>query len=142
MASIAQNTVRVLAGESAYSSLSPADARVVADTIEQRMLLALCMTEAPTDEPELGLWNQLLASAIVAFSSLDYDGIQSEHVRNYSYTMSQNAGTWNKLRDAAGDLLLHFNECGQNGISMQTDLTWIQYTKLGDCLRFPVGGAL
>jgi hypothetical protein len=138
-----QNTVRVLSGASAFDSLSPADAQTVVDAIESRLMLALCMDEAPIEEQELSLWKQLLSTAIVIFSNLDYDGVTSERVRNYSYTLSQDAGTWSNLRKHAGDLLCRFNNCSlRDGISMQTDITWIQYSKLGECLRFPIGGAL
>lgn len=142
MTAIDQHTVELLAGASSFSALSEEDAAKVAAVVESRLLLALCMDAAPTEKPDLSLWEQLLATAIVVFSNLDAQGIQSEHVRNYSYTMSANSGTWAKLSELAGDLLAHFSKC-PCGITMQTDITPIIYGEHADKFHdLPVGGAL
>lgn len=142
MTSIDQHTVELLGGASPYGALCPTDAAKVLAIMEKRLMIALCMETAPTAEPDLSLWKQLLSSAITVYSSLDYDGVKSEHVRNYSYTLSNDSGKWGVLYNVCGDLLAYFNKCKYCGISMQTDVTWWLYSEWSDKVWFPVGGAI
>lgn len=144
MTYVDQKTVETLGGASSFSMLCPDDAAQVSAIMEQRLMIALCMKEVPTENPELMLWKQLLASAITSFSMLDYDGVKSESVRNYSYTLSDGSGSWDTLYKTAGDLLSYFSKCHVLGgsISFQTDVTWFQYSCWSDKIFWPVGGAI
>lgn len=141
MGKISQKTVKLLGGASSFDALCPADALQVAEIVEARLMNALCMKCLPKKQAELKLWENLLACAIVAYSSLDVEGVKSENVKSYSYTLSDSAGTWKTLENTAGDLLSYFSKC-RDHVSMQTDLTWWQYGTMSENMRWNVGGAL
>lgn len=140
---ITQTQVALLARESRFTALAVSDAALIASIVEQRLRNALCMVDAPADtSDDYNLWLQLLAQAIVTFDSVaENDGVQSESMRNYSYTLRADAGTWKDLSTACGDLLAHFSMC-EGGVSMQSDATLWQYGPYGVPLDWPVGGAL
>lgn len=135
--------VELLGGETALAALSSEDAALVIGVVEKRLLGALCRTEAPTEEdPNYDLWLTLLSRAVVTFESVrDASDVVSEKVRNYSYTLRSDAGTWDDLGTACGDLLALFSEC-KGGVDMQFDVTFIQYGVWGIPADWPVGGAV
>lgn len=139
--SITQAQVALLARESRFTALTEHDAALVASIVEKRLLLALCMTEPPLETSEdFDLWLQLLAAAIVAFDDVaQSDGVQSESMRNYSYTLRDSAGTWAELSISCADLIAHFSLC-ESGVDMQTDATVEQYGPYEPQLDWPVGG--
>lgn len=115
-----QAQFRLLSGSSALDCLSVGDFETIRDTIEQRLLLSLCLTVVPTQD--LLLWDQLLADTIsVSIDVKQDDGIKSESMRNYSYTMQDYAGTWAVLAMKSGDLIDRFNAC-DSGIKFQRNV--------------------
>lgn len=115
-----QSQFRLLSGSSALDCLSVGDFETIRDTIEQRLLLSLCLTVVPTED--LLLWDQLLADTIsVSVDVKQDDGIKSESMRNYSYTMQDYAGTWAVLAMKSGDLIDRFNAC-DSGIKFQRNV--------------------
>lgn len=121
---IDQPEFALLSGSSELACLTTGEFGLVVDTLQQRLLNALCMTEPPADDDDnILLWNQLLADALaVSVNVKNDDGIQSESMRNYSYTFRDWANSWNVLAKKSGDLLNVFNAC-DTGIIFQTDLS-------------------
>lgn len=140
---ITQRQVALLAREGRFTTLAEADAALVAGIVEKRLLEALCRESAPvsTDE-DYDLWLMLLAQAITVSDDVaTSEGVQSESVRNYSYTLRTDSGTWADLSRMAGDLLAHFSQC-EGSVAMQTDVTCRQYGAYEIPQDWPVGGAL
>lgn len=117
---LTQSQFKLLSGSNSLECLSAGEFATVRDTIEQRLLLALCLDEAPEDD-EL-LWNQLLADTLaISVDVKQDDGIQSESMRNYSYTFRDYANSWEMLAKKSSDLIDKFNAC-ESGVMFQTNL--------------------
>ena len=101
----------LLSGSQALACLDTGDFETVRNTMEARLLSSLCMTEAPAeDDANILLWNQLLADALAISVLVKQDeGIKSESMRNYSYTLADYANSWRMLHEKSGDLLAIFN---------------------------------
>lgn len=134
---LTQSQFALLSGSNSLECLSAGDFATVRDTIEQRLLLALCLDTAPDEEDEL-LWNQLLADALAVSVNVKQDeGIQSENMRNYSYQLRDYANTWTILSMKSADLLNKFNAC-ETGITFQRNLAdriygFEHYRSCGGC---------
>ena len=108
----------LLSGSSSLDCLTVEDFDVVRDIIEARLLNALCLTVAPSDV----LWDQLLADTLaISVQVQQGNGVKSESVRNYSYTLADYANSWELLGRKSGDLLNKFNAC-ETGITFQSDI--------------------
>jgi hypothetical protein len=85
----------LLSGSSSLDCLTVEDFDVVRDIIEARLLNALCLTVAPRLDV---LWDQLLADTLAISVQVQQDqGVKSESVRNYSYTLADYANSWELL---------------------------------------------
>lgn len=105
-------------GDNSLDCLSIGEFELELDVMQQRLMLALCITETPDEL----LWDKLLADALsVSLKVKVNDGIKSESMRNYSYTLNDFANTWQMLSIKSGDLLNRFNAC-DSGITFQTNL--------------------
>lgn len=124
---LTQSQFALLSGSQSLDCLSAGDFATVRDAIEQRLMLALCLTAVPVvvvDDEDVDdiLWLQLLADTLaVSVNVKQDDGIQSENMRNYSYTLRDYANSWAMLSIKSSDLLAKFNAC-DNAITFQTDL--------------------
>lgn len=118
-----QAQFRLLSGSSSLDCLDVGDFETVRDTLQLRLLKALCMTEAPADDDDnILLWNQLLADALaVSVNVKQDDGVKSESMRNYSYTLQDWANSWMALALKAGDLIDIFNVC-PSGVTFQRNI--------------------
>lgn len=114
---ITQAQFLLLTGRSDLEDLSSSDFGLVCSIVEQRLMAALCLEEAPNDV----LWDQLLADALSVSVDVKNDrGLQSESMRNYSYQLRDYANSWGMLSEKSGDLLNMFNAC-PSGVTMQQD---------------------
>lgn len=113
----------LLSGSQALACLDTGDFETVRNTMEARLLVSLCMSEAPAeDDANILLWDQLLADALAISVLVKQDeGIKSESMRNYSYTLADYANSWRMLHEKSGDLLALFNVC-DSGVTFQTNL--------------------
>jgi hypothetical protein len=113
-----QAQYNLFTGDSSLDCLSLGDFGLELDVMQQRLMLALCLTETPDEL----LWDKLLADALnVSLTVKTNDGIKSENMRNYSYSLSDFANTWEMLTIKSGDLLNRFNAC-PSGVTFQTDI--------------------
>ena len=113
-----QAQYKLFTGDSSLDCLSVGDFALELDVMQERLFLALCLTEAPDSV----LWDKLLADALnVSLKVKTNDGIKSENMRNYSYTLDDWANTWKMLSIKSGDLLNNFNAC-PSGVIFQTNI--------------------
>ena len=129
---ITTESIDIYANGSGIEAL--ADPQAFIDLAEQRLMVLLCLEEAPDST----LWEYLVSQYVKTLLDLNdiNAGIKSKSVRNFS--ISFGSASFEDFNRNNADLLSEFSAC-PNGVMYQTDL---KHREQGDRPDEPYGGIL